>query len=245
MLLSLLMIQKRSSNAFSVGTLGIAAALLVIAPSPALASNPFFTPTGSQLDSDPILDIVPGGSITFSLFLNTSALTNQVRVNPGGSGNIFRYDAITGIGLLTNFDPSELGNPQFTNSGLFASSSTMTLGGAFSIRLARGLVATQTGNINLGSITFSTKDLINDGSTDFSLTAQDITQVDRSQLDEVDNKHTFSALEAGLGPSQIIEVQPVPGPLPILGAAAAFGWSRKLRKRLKSSKPEVISTTAL
>jgi hypothetical protein len=39
--------------------------------------------------------------------------------------------------------------------------------------------------------------------------------------------------------------QEVPGPLPILGAAAAFGWSRKLRKRLKSSKPEVISTTAL
>lgn len=38
---------------------------------------------------------------------------------------------------------------------------------------------------------------------------------------------------------------PVPGPLPILGAAAAFGWSRKLRKRLKSSKPELISTTAL
>jgi hypothetical protein len=37
----------------------------------------------------------------------------------------------------------------------------------------------------------------------------------------------------------------VPGPLPILGAAAAFGWSRKLRKRLKSSKSEVISTTAV
>lgn len=38
---------------------------------------------------------------------------------------------------------------------------------------------------------------------------------------------------------------PIPGPLPILGAAAAFGFSRKLRKRIKNSKPEVISTTAL
>lgn len=37
----------------------------------------------------------------------------------------------------------------------------------------------------------------------------------------------------------------VPGPLPILGVAASFGYSRKLRKRIKSSKPEVISTTAL
>jgi hypothetical protein len=29
--------------------------------------------------------------------------------------------------------------------------------------------------------------------------------------------------------------QVVPGPLPILGAAAAFGYSRRLRKRLSTS----------
>jgi hypothetical protein len=34
----------------------------------------------------------------------------------------------------------------------------------------------------------------------------------------------------------------VPGPLPILGAAAAFGFSRKLRKRIKSSTNAVSST---
>jgi hypothetical protein len=35
---------------------------------------------------------------------------------------------------------------------------------------------------------------------------------------------------------------PVPAPLPVVGAAAAFGYSRKLRKRLKISKtPEVMS----
>lgn len=33
----------------------------------------------------------------------------------------------------------------------------------------------------------------------------------------------------------------VPGPLPVLGAAAAFGWSRKLRKRIKRS-PSTGST---
>jgi len=38
--------------------------------------------------------------------------------------------------------------------------------------------------------------------------------------------------------------EPVPGPLPILCLGAVFGYSRKLRKRFKSSKPEVISTTA-
>jgi len=32
------------------------------------------------------------------------------------------------------------------------------------------------------------------------------------------------------------EIQPVPGPLPLLGLGAAFGYSRKLRKRLNISK---------
>ena len=36
--------------------------------------------------------------------------------------------------------------------------------------------------------------------------------------------------------------QPVPGPLPLLGAGAAFGFSRNLRKRIKTSKsPKVMS----
>ena len=37
-------------------------------------------------------------------------------------------------------------------------------------------------------------------------------------------------------------VNPVPGPLPLLGVGAAFGFGRRLRKRIKGSKtPEVIS----
>jgi hypothetical protein len=35
----------------------------------------------------------------------------------------------------------------------------------------------------------------------------------------------------------------VPGPLPLLGAASAFGFSRKLRRKIKSRRPEVIPTT--
>jgi hypothetical protein len=38
---------------------------------------------------------------------------------------------------------------------------------------------------------------------------------------------------------------PVPGPLPALGAAAAFGFSRKLRKRIKRSNNAVSSTYSL
>jgi hypothetical protein len=38
---------------------------------------------------------------------------------------------------------------------------------------------------------------------------------------------------------------PAPAPLPILGLGVVFGYTRKLRQRIKSSKPEVISTTAV
>jgi len=38
---------------------------------------------------------------------------------------------------------------------------------------------------------------------------------------------------------------PVPGPLPALGAAAAFGFSRKLRKRIKRNNNAVSSTYSL
>lgn len=41
------------------------------------------------------------------------------------------------------------------------------------------------------------------------------------------------------------EIYEVPGPIPILGIAAAFSYSRKLRKRIKASKPELMSTTAV
>lgn len=32
-----------------------------------------------------------------------------------------------------------------------------------------------------------------------------------------------------------VKVEQVPGPLPVIGALAAFGWSRKLRKKVKES----------
>jgi hypothetical protein len=51
--------------------------------------------------------------------------------------------------------------------------------------------------------------------------------------------------EANLSYSFVVEGPPeVPGPLPILGALAAFGTSRKLRKRIKATKAVGASITA-
>ena len=33
---------------------------------------------------------------------------------------------------------------------------------------------------------------------------------------------------------------PVPGPLPLFGAAAAFGWSRTLRRRIRSASTTTV-----
>lgn len=47
---------------------------------------------------------------------------------------------------------------------------------------------------------------------------------------------TNETIYACLGPASCVPApaQSVPGPLPLLGATAAFGWSRRLRKRIAS-----------
>ena len=47
------------------------------------------------------------------------------------------------------------------------------------------------------------------------------------------------------GPATVSATARVPGPLPALGAAAAFGFSRKLRKRIKGGTNAVPSTYSL
>jgi hypothetical protein len=39
----------------------------------------------------------------------------------------------------------------------------------------------------------------------------------------------YAATDGGVSLAQL----PVPGPLPVMGAGAAFGWSRRLRRRLR------------
>jgi hypothetical protein len=53
-----------------------------------------------------------------------------------------------------------------------------------------------------------------------------------------DHTTSFSGLDAFIVSSSLNPVappDPVPGPLPLVGAAAAFGWTRKLRRRISAS----------
>ena len=58
-----------------------------------------------------------------------------------------------------------------------------------------------------------------------------------TQFDGTDGNITSSTLSPVLPPSA-----PVPGPLPLFGAGAAFGWSRRLRRRVKFN---ALKTTSL
>ena len=59
-------------------------------------------------------------------------------------------------------------------------------------------------------------------------------QLDLTRIDGTYNDGYADNLSLVLNNS-VPNPNPVPGPLPILGVGAAFSWSRKLRKRIKSS----------
>jgi len=98
-----------------------------------------------------------------------------------------------------------------------------------------------TASSNADSETLNTSSSITDG----SFTAGDsyaLTPFDPSVGDEL----TFAVRRIGnsvtgsgtgvIDNFQFIAEYDVPGPLPVVGAAAAFAWSRRLRNRLKSAK---------
>jgi hypothetical protein len=53
------------------------------------------------------------------------------------------------------------------------------------------------------------------------------------------------SLDVGISNRGFLLTHPVPGPLPLFGAAAAFGYSRKLRKRIVSSKTLQVDSAIL
>lgn len=82
--------------------------------------------------------------------------------------------------------------------------------------LFEGLTATN----SLGVLTS-----VDGGHDELDLAGTGIQQLYVKDRWSVPEQHTLETLSNGF-------TQTVPGPLPLLGAAAAFGWSRKLRRRV-------------
>jgi hypothetical protein len=76
--------------------------------------------------------------------------------------------------------------------------------------------------------------LTQSGSVSFSVLAGDVFGFRQNSVDSIFGRASttisnFNGPLAASGPAS------VPGPLPLLGAGAAFGWSRQLRKRIGTS----------
>ena len=186
--------------------------------------------TGTALDGGILYDVLGTGRASTSGVFNypTDGNSGPV-VNPDSIPHSLPDQLFNPGGLGLGFDPAgfTFGTPADFTSTSFPSSSLDNL---FSF-----------GGITFDIGTFSTPGV--ESSFVFDEPYQLFTVAFNST-----STSTGESLKAGgyAGcPGSCAGAVEVPGPLPILGAAAAFGFSRKLRKRLKSSKPEVISTTAV
>jgi hypothetical protein len=79
-------------------------------------------------------------------------------------------------------------------------------------------LASVRGTVKVGGQTYSNSEIVYTASTDFEWLTYD-------QQTATSNLWVF-----------LFDPDPVPGPLPILGASFAFGWSRKLRNRVNQSR---------
>jgi len=215
---------------------------------PATGNYFFFTPYGGPLDNDPggphnpaqappinIYDIVigPNKPLNFDVYL--------YQTHPDYNGQTF---------LTANFtfstDPLEYIFQQ-AGGGLGVNSTGALAGGCI------------TSSPSSGNCTFSADNAVfNSGAIGNPLKVATVTGMTvNPELwpgnGEMDFRTDLTSFQlAGTPPLvlvngasaqfQDVEVQQTPAPLPLLGAGAAFGFSRNLRKRIKGSKsPEVMS----
>jgi hypothetical protein len=167
-----------------------------------------------QLDGDPILNIVPGGQITFDVSINTAGL--------GGNLTAITYSVL--------YDQTELRPAR----------NALDVGGVFTLNAATlpmdpanpgtGLIRHGGGNLAPGfnvvvdRLTFDTQELVNNGSSDFLPRAASAFATIGGVSRDVTAQFT---------PIQFVEVQPVPEPdslaLFATGGLALLwlGWRRR------------------
>ncbi len=172
---------------------------------------------------------------------NSTVATTNAGIQPGSSnGDILRFTALpTGtvnpvVGQRFAFNNPRNQNPftgglgnQFASS-IIDSNYNTTTGPFFSFAFGAGSAAgAQPGTFYLSN-NYTDNDSINRTLTFSTLSLTGIGFL-RGSSDIV---YTL-----GSGPNQeqvVLRVSPVPGPLPVLGAAAAFGYSRRLRKKIRN-----------
>jgi hypothetical protein len=197
----------KSSSVLGAGVLASAAVALGAAPAhAALGFKEYYAPNQWTLTSDG-----PAGGSTF----NESTLSLTSSNNNSGSSSYIDYTIIAqytgtysfGWNYATADDQPEF-DPFFYINGVNSSASQPVL----------HTVLAPFDSTNTSQSGFET----------FFANAGDVIGFRQSSIDSRFGSAT--TIITGFNSAD------VPGPLPIFGAAAAFGWSRKLRKRIKQSR---------
>ena len=243
----------------AAGTALLPAALVLVPSNPAHAFGVEFTPVGTQLDNDIISDLeIPVGTPTqdFSFQVNVGSF-GLFPFLQGQTLSAFVYD----LGFdATEWDPNALSIAACNASAFCATdpgvppgdpSSGSGVTNAYEFTLndgGLGIIPISSGASPFffpGPITgILGATLPNDGDADLLGTLRQFTVTNSNNVSTtyVNGQTGDPLLQTVIFGSQSISLQnptEVPGPLPILGAGAAFGYSRRLRKRMKQVSAKV------
>jgi uncharacterized repeat protein (TIGR03803 family) len=150
-----------------------------------------------------------------------------------GSGVIFAFDSATGSVTLQSAFPGDRSQGSSPVAELTAAANGLYYG------TTRNGGATNRGTIfafdsSTGSITLQGSFDGSNGADPFAaLTAAGNGFYYGTTLSGGTNNYgTIYAFDSG-----VRDANPIPGPLPLMGAGAAFGWSRRLRRRIQPVRP--------
>jgi hypothetical protein len=173
----------------------------------------------------------PDGSKTYIVYYCAGSRNTICRIDPAGilsykfdvwfDTSVFSYDSISYPGGFTEDSPPDLTNLSLGKIDDISASSPTPVNGV----LADIILS------NILPLPFA----VNSSNFQVSLSSGDFIRSVDSSGNTV-TYDTIGPLPFGYAPC------PTPSPIPLLGVGAAFGYSRKLRKRIKTSKtPEVLS----
>ena len=210
----------------------------VIAPAPSHAFSTFTSPDSLYLSSTTLIDIS-----AIPEFTSLTSVTDGTQT-VSFSGTVQKRQV--GSSWLT------WGSPPATESStppvLFYTGDSLTLSlsspsSIFGFELQPNIFSqfSYTASYYSGASLLGSINRSPDGSAGallYAASTRDITRVEISATGTSSQGFAIAQLRYGAGTTS------VPGPLPILGVAAAFGFSRKLRKRIKLHRGSTAVSTS-
>ncbi|MEB3243183.1 MAG: hypothetical protein VKO44_06055 [Cyanobacteriota bacterium] len=218
---------------------GIAATTLATLPAHAYFTQTFgplnFSTSGTTITTAPLVfppfSAAPPGQLDAVklVFQNASFSQNASLAKLSGAARTFTASAmpsfVFGNGSTPGMTSSAITLTPNVVSGPGVQGVISTVSGAY-----LGSVSTVSTNSAPLQSYFSTAGVaVTSYSTAYNFMSSPVGGLGTADLDPADGT---SAVFSG---KVFIEYQYVPGPLPLLGAGAAFGWSRRLRKRIKNA----------